>query len=203
MKWAWLGINGKTLHCDWPRGPRHPQHGSPQERIFQGPQKGILGLFRRAAMETERIRLLNSLSGLSEDPSAETDEGWRTTSTDHYHNSALLATGHLPALRDPTHGMGCGLESWECSATSTHSFIALHNQSVSPMESADWRWPERSHTITESWTCPRGRNTAPFLVMDWSRLHWERMRLQNIYSTSITWLHGRTGQRKFLIKGRR
>lgn len=50
--------------------------------------------------------------------------------------------------------------------------------------------------------CPRGGNTVPPFAMDWSRLHWKRMRLWNLCSTLITSLNGGIQLGEFLRKER-
>lgn len=35
----------ESPYCDWPRGPGHPGHRLPQERIFQGPERTYLGFW--------------------------------------------------------------------------------------------------------------------------------------------------------------
>ncbi|RMB91827.1 hypothetical protein DUI87_31755 [Hirundo rustica rustica] len=59
----------KTPHRDWPRGPMHPRHRLSQKWILQRPKRISLG-FWIAAVETEDIRQLNTLPGLSDDSSA-------------------------------------------------------------------------------------------------------------------------------------
>lgn len=50
--------------------------------------------------------------------------------------------------------------------------------------------------------CPRGGNTAPPSALEWSRLHWERVRLQSTCSTDDITVWS-TELRKILRKGRR
>ncbi|RMC20894.1 hypothetical protein DUI87_01747 [Hirundo rustica rustica] len=59
----------KTPHRDWPRGPMHPRHRLSQKWILQRP-KGYRWAFGIAAVETEDIRQLNTLPGLSDDSCA-------------------------------------------------------------------------------------------------------------------------------------
>ncbi|RMB97072.1 hypothetical protein DUI87_26355 [Hirundo rustica rustica] len=66
FNWEWVA---KTPHRDWPRGPMHPWHRLPQKWILQR-SKRILLRFGIAAVETEDIRQLSTLPGLSDDSCA-------------------------------------------------------------------------------------------------------------------------------------
>ena len=60
----------ETPHCDWPRGPCILGIDYLRNGYFKDP-KGYCWAFRIAAAETaEDIRILNTLPGLSDDPSA-------------------------------------------------------------------------------------------------------------------------------------
>lgn len=62
LKWAWLGMSGKSTLLWWPQRPVYPWHRLPQETTFQGPKRVPVGFWCLclAPAETPRSWSVNS-----------------------------------------------------------------------------------------------------------------------------------------------
>lgn len=129
--WEWMA---KSPSCDWSRDPVHPWHRLPQERVFQGSKRALLGFWDSWSLKGPFC--------------CGTAEGWETAGTNHYHNNVPLTVPQQTGT--PWSPCVKWFILWgtrECSARLAHPLIVLYGQCINPLERGDCLW------VLLCWAC--------------------------------------------------